>query len=243
VIRLPIDALFVALFGLLAMSCGGDDSTGNPVLPGQPTSAAKAGDVAVKTGPGSCQVDVTGDVTVSFKGQGGQSAVGSDYWLSDDDLRTALSAVANISNKGSDAEKKKSVDEAMKKDPRLFLLILNCISGSGDSKDTISMLPSGDSKYADVPFKPGSYTIKSGSHLTSAEKPGDFSALMSLSKVSYLVSQDGKLNITKFDKSGIAGTFTFGGEQGFADQGAKPKKISVSGKFDFPCTSGGNCNK
>jgi len=241
--RFPLVVLLLTLLGLSAVSCGDDSSTGTAGQSGQPTSASKAGDLPAKTGPGSCQVDVTGDVTVSYKGQGGASAVGSDYWLTDDEIRSAVSMVTGLGSKASDAEKKKAVDEAMQKDPRLYLLILNCVSGSGAGKNLLSLMPSSDSKYADVPFKPGQYTIPSGGLLGGAAKPGEFSVLFALGDDSYRVTQDGKLNITKFDKSGIAGTFNFTAEQGFTDQGAKAKKISVSGQFDFPCAGGGNCKK
>jgi len=243
VMRLPTAVLLFVVLGLLALSCGDDSDTGSAGQTGQPTSSSKTGGVPAKAGSGSCQVDVTGDVTVSFKGQGGSSAVGTDYWLTEDEIRTAVSLTTSLGSNASDADKKKAIDEAMKKDPRFYLLIINCMSGSGGSGNTLSLMPSGDSKYADVPFKPGQYTVASGGLLGGAEKPGDFSVLFGLGEDSYRVTQDGKLNITKFDKTGIAGTFNFTAEQGFVDQGAKAKKISVSGQFDFPCTGGGNCKK
>ena len=121
-------------------------------------------------------------------------------------------------------------------DPRLFLLILNRVSGSGDAKNSLSLFPSNASKYADVPFKPGEYVIPKGGLLGGSDKPGQFSVLLSPAKTVYEVSEDGKLGITKFDKTGIAGTFSFRGVEGLPSSGTA-KSISVSGKFDFHATA------
>ena len=240
-IRLPLVVALLALLGLSAFACGGGDSSGSPAGPGLPVAGSS--NAAVKTGAGTCEVKVTGDLTLSYKGQGGASAVGSDYWLTDDEVRNAVSMMTGLGSNASDAEKKKAVDAAMKNDPRLYLLILNCVSGTGDTKNSLSLLPSGGSKYADVPFKPGQYTIPKGGLLGGGDKPGEFSVLLSLGKDAYKVSEDGKLSITKFDKTGIAGSFSFKAEQGFPKDNAAPKKISVDGTFDFPCSGGGNCKK
>ena len=186
---------------------------------------------------------MTGDLTVNFKGQGGPIAVGSDYWMTDSEMRTAVAMLTGVGSNLSNSEKQKAIDDAMKKDPRLYVLLLNCISGSGDSKDSLSFMPSSTSKYADIPFKAGQYPLPAGGLLGGAEKPGEFSVLLSLGSDAYQVSQAGQLNITKFDKTGITGTFKFGAEQGFAAQGSQPRKITVQGKFDFPCSGGGNCSK
>jgi hypothetical protein len=207
--RHVVAVTLLAGLGLFAFACGGGGNAASPGAPGQSAPGSNATDVPLKTGPGTCEVKVTGDLTVDYKGQGGSSAVGSDYWLTDDEIRSAVSVLSGLGNNASDAEKKKAVDAAMKADPRLYLLILNCISGSGDAKNSLSLLPSGSSKYADVPFKPGQYTIPKGGLLGGADKPGEFSVLVSLGKDAYQVSEDGKLNITKFDKTGIAGSFSF----------------------------------
>ena len=128
----------------------------------------------------------------------------------------------------------------MKKDPRVFLLILNCTSSEGGGKNSISILPGNDSKYKDVPFQPGEYTIPVQGAL-GANKAGEFGVLLSAGDKSFKVTEAGKLKITKFDKTGIAGTFSYKGQDAFAE--GTPKKVAVEGKFDFPCAAGDNCKK
>ena len=52
---------------------------------------------------------------------------------------------------------------------------------------------------------------------------------------SYHLAAPGKLEITKFDATGITGTFSFE-----AAKDDKSPHISVKGSFDFGCV-GGNC--
>jgi hypothetical protein len=239
-----IIAIGLLVAAAVAAGCGGGDDgpgSGGASQEGGGGSGASngggggSGGRAAAGGAGKCQVKVSGDETVDFQAEGGLGAVGTDYWLKEEEIRAALNALAT----GSDAEKKQQVDEQMAEDPRIMLLILNC--GSAGAENSISLLPSNDSKYADVPFKPGEYTIPSGQAFVSAGKPGEFAALLSLKEASYSVSEPGKLTISKFDKSGIAGSFQFGAAEVFAE--GTPKKVQVQGTFDFPCAGGGNCSR
>jgi hypothetical protein len=54
------------------------------------------------------------------------------------------------------------------------------------------------------------------------------------------LDEPGELTITKFDKTGIAGSFTLKGTEQFAF-GAPAKKITIQGTFDYPCDGGQNC--
>ncbi len=184
---------------------------------------------------GSCRFTITGDVTGEYEGPGGASAVGTDYWMTEDEMREALKFLTNLDSSLSDAEKEQKLDEAMQADPRIFLLLLNC-QGEGAS---ISLFPSGQSKYADVPFGPGSYVIAAGGLLGGAEEPGEFGVLLSVGDGSYSLPEDGAIEITKFDETGIAGNFSFDAEEAFAE--GTPKEISVEGEFDFDCTGGSVC--
>ena len=223
------------LFPALA-ACGGDDDddpSGNSPFG---DDRSNSGDSTNIKGKGECEVTVTGDVETSWEADGGADAVGSDYWLSDDELRTALEFLAS----GSGDEKKKEVDEAMKADPRFFILLVNCIPDD-ETKGSLTLSPSSEAKYGDIPFKPGDYVIAQGGVFGSAEDPKEFSVLLSTDEESvWKVSEDGTLKITKWDNSGLKGNFSFKAEEAFA-AGATPKKISVSGSFDFPCAGGEKC--
>ena len=205
-------------------------------------SAARtyAGDKAPTLSGKGCQVDVTGVATASWKGtwkkpgSGQQGKVGatSDYWLSDSDLRLALGAMAGALSNKSKAEQAKQVDEAMKKDPRLVILLLNCITDDSG----IFLNPSSSSKYQDVPLGPKSYKVVDswGNKAT----PGQFTVMSIRIKNAQYRVEEGTLDIKKFDHEGVAGTFSIKAA-GRGDD--RDKKINVVGAFDFPCTGAGGC--
>jgi hypothetical protein len=54
------------------------------------------------------------------------------------------------------------------------------------------------------------------------------------------VSEEGELRITKFDTSGIEGSFSFGAEELFGEA-EDPDQIQVEATFRFDCTGGSKC--
>jgi hypothetical protein len=167
-------------------------------------------------GGGDCEVKVTGDVTVSWKGDGGADAVGTEYWMSEDEIREALEFLAT----GTKEEKERQVEEAMKEEPRLYILLLNCTS-TDDRGQNITLSPSAQATYGDVPFKAGDYVIPVGGALGGAEDPGEFGVLFGVEGDDlWKVSEAGALKITRWDNKGIAGTFNFKAEEVFAEAAA-----------------------
>ncbi|MBI5948288.1 MAG: hypothetical protein HY875_09130 [Chloroflexi bacterium] len=250
--------IFALLVLALAAACGGggdDDSdsdggdAGSPsgtAAPGKTTDGSKA-TATSKSGSSTagkgCDLTITGDKEISVKTafSATGSGAGTDYWISDDEMRAALLALVKAGNAGiSDADAKKKVDEEMKNDPRIFLLIVNCVAPKPDDV-SISFLPGGDSKYADVPFGSKKYTIAAGGTLGGDVKPGQFSVLFTIGDHFFNVAEDGQLNITKFDASGIAGTFSFSAKENEFLATGTPLKVKVEGKFDYPCTGGSKC--
>lgn len=189
---------------------------------------------------GGCQGKITGDLTQEFSGPGGSSAVGTDYWYTDDEMREILKQFAGFGGDLTEEQIAAQVEEDMKKDPRLFLLLLNCVASDGSVSLTLS--PSGTSKYADVPFEPGSYKIAGGGILGGSDVPAEFGVLLSVGTGSFSVTDaGGTLDITKFDNSGIAGTFSFPAEEIFAEDGTA-QKITVEGSFDYECVGQSVCD-
>lgn len=242
--RLVSSALPIALGAalLLTSACGGDDDDASPDPAGPDGAGAGAQQTAaaeLEGDPdlGACAVTFTGDTQVEISGDGGPAAAGTDYWLSDDELRQVVEQLARVTSADkTDEEIEREVDETMaSSEPKLFVLILNC-SDREDSDRSISILASGSSTYDDIPFGAGTYPIPASS---GESKPGTFSVLFNIDEKPYRVSSDGELDITKFDASGIAGTFSFRAEEMFATPDAKT--ISVDGSFDFDCTGGAVC--
>ena len=231
-------------------SGGGSSATGSAATaPADGSATAKAPAAATNasnpsTGAGSCEVKVTGDLSVTGKGQGGASAVGSDYWLTDDELREGLKLFEKFGNPDlSTAQVEKNVDEKMKNDPRLFILILNCQTSDGDEEISVSVLPSNESKYRDVPYGPKKYAIAAGGILGGDPKTGEFGVLLTIGGRSFAVSEAGELNITKWDGSGIAGAFTFAAKEPELLARGTAKAVSVAGAFSYKCTGQRKCRK
>ena len=121
----------------------------------------------------------------------------------------------------------RKIDEGMKKDPRLWLLIVNCKSEEG----FVNLSASNSSRSSDIPFGPHSYVI------ASEPKAGEFSAMFSTERgkhTRYHLVAPGKLEITKFDATSLAATFSFEAETG------DKSHVTVQGSLDFGC-SGRNC--
>src|SRR5690349_18435936 len=212
---------------LTLAACGksSDRTTGSKSAEPSATTPAAA------TGPTDrCEVHVTGSQTVDIIGskprgqQSGKVSAGSEYWLTDQELRYALATFVRLGgDKPSKDEIERKVDEGMKKDPRLWLLMINCATDDG----FLNLSASNASKSSDVPFAPHSYVI------ASEPKAGEFGGMFSLEKVKrvgYHLAAPGNLEITKFDATGITGTFGF--EAASRDNS---EHVTVKGSFDFGC--------
>lgn len=214
----------------LGGACGGDGDD-EPDATRIPTSDVLGGDPQA----GSCSVTLSGDENITIQGNGGSAAAGSDYWMSDQELRDALETLLKAGGTAED-ELEDELEAAMASDePKLYLLILNCIDRE-DRANTLLLLPSNGSTYRDVPFEPGTYEIPAAG---AAQGPGTFTAQLAANDASYKVKNAGVLELTKFDDTGVAGEFSFVAEEQSADGDAK--EVSVTGRFDFECTGGAAC--
>ncbi len=188
--------------------------------PGAPAAPAPAPDASA----GFCEVTISGDVTDTIKSGGGPQAVGTDYWMAPEDLEGAVRSMVNVTApKGEDREK--AFQEAMTKDPKLFILLVNCIG----EKSSLTIGPAQGSKYADVPFGPGKYKFASGGDA----KPGDMTAMWTHDN-NMVGDLSGELNIIQWDKKKIVADITLHGVQkDFATKAEK--KLSARGKLELPC--------
>ena len=226
---------------------GSETSTAPPTATASATSTATASPAPTATEPvdtsnGSCMVTISGDDNVEFTGGGGPAAVGTDYWYSDDEIREVLREIAGYGGDKTDEEIEREVDEGMKRDPRYLLLVLNCVDSSGLTR--LHFLPGTGSTYADVPFEPRMYVIESGGGLLGeAETPGAFGVLMTFGDGAYRVSREGVLDITRFDRSGISGSFSFAAEEVYPAGEQPAKVLTVEGSFDFACVGQSGCGE
>jgi hypothetical protein len=189
-----------------------------------------------------CEVRVTGDVTFSFAGShprgerglaAGKIGATTDYWMSDGEIRMGLAALAGFSKK-SQHDIADEVDAEMKRDPRFMLLLVNC---SVEGQGFFNVSPANGSRYEDVPFKPGRYALVTNQDV----KPGEFRVMLSIQPggkhEGFSVSEPGTIELTRFDETGIAGTFSFNAKS-YAG-----KAVAVTGSFDYGCLGGAHCRR
>lgn len=180
----------------------------------------------------ACKVEIRGDLTRTVVGTFVPSQPGdlktdvsaaSDYWLSDEDLRTELGRTAAVF--ATDAEAKRKLDTHMAADPRLMVLRLSCLTAEGG---VILMTPE-RAHYRDVPFTPGTYAISAGDMASAG--PREFVAqTVRNGPLDYFHALQGTLSLTRFDATGVAGSFSLSAQS--ADSNAR---IEVKGTFDLPC--------
>ncbi len=231
-----------AVLAVTVGACGkAEDKAGGQAAPGagasapSTSSATAPGAAAPASGQeiGRCKIDVTGDVTASAEGvrravSDTKVSFATDYWLTDGELKTALSVMVGLGDKDK-GDKDAKVAEAMKKDPRLFVFIMNC----GDDDVSVSLLPGKGSRYADIPHAPKKYVVTKGA------TAGQFAAMLNVGNGNFSVKGPGTLEVTRFDSSRIEGTIAFEAEERFGEK----RNIKVAGTFAFDCVGSSSCGK
>lgn len=157
---------------------------------------------------GSCEVTFEGGQTRRFVTSGGQSALGSDYFMNDDEIRKALSMF------GKEPAK---LETRMKADPRLYIFVANC-SGGGLN---LNFGAGANSKYSDIPFGPGKYRI--GNEKGAVSMMGSIDSY----KTMFRAAPGGRFEIQSFDGKGMKATFEFQAIGDFTG--------TVKGKLDYRC--------
>jgi hypothetical protein len=227
--------------GAPASSAPAAAPSGTPAIQGLP-SPEGAPPPRASGGDDRCEIHVKGDATVDAiighpHGQDStrHARVGAatDYWMTEEELRMGLAVMAGMNAGGSQSYEANTAaaEEAMKKDPRMFLLVLEC----GNEQARLQLAPAPGSRYADVPYAPKKYRIAA-----TAPQPGDFAATFVLAQAgqrqAWAAADGGTVDITRFDKSGIAGTFHFTAKSAAGDH-----SITVDGSFDYGCMGGKAC--
>jgi hypothetical protein len=227
-------ATVLALALVIACRSKTDGPPAPAASPGEPAPAVKppaepTAPAAATTPPptdpstGSCEVTVDGDVKASGHSGGGPEAVGTDYWLAPADIEEAIRR-----RKATDAEREQALAEAKARDPYMIVLLVNCTS----EHVRLTLSPGVKAKYADVPFAPARYPIT-----RKTDPASNFSAMLLVDGQAYELPSDadGTVELTKFDRTGIAGRFELPAQR--TDYKTKVvSKITVKGQFDFKCS-------
>jgi hypothetical protein len=169
-----------------------------------------------------------------------QVSATSDYWLTDQQLREVL-AIAAVHHRGAPtAAEKQAIDQRMKGDPRLNVLVMI----AGNSAFKVAFMSGQNTKYKDVPFKPGHYPLVPG--ISFNAKAGQFGATFKVfekggAPALFVLDKPGELDLLQFDKKAIKGTFAFTAKE---VSGSRTRKIVAKGVFTFQCqgvTHGSTC--
>jgi hypothetical protein len=207
--------LLVSAFALAA--CSSSAAQGSAA----PGSTDDAGDSAAATlpggapdlpaaGGGSCSVTVTGDVSASWTQPQDMGSLLVTYWLSTSE-REFLDMTSG--------------DESF---------LMNCKSDQG----SISLYSTNDTTAAQFPMAPGSYVVAASGILGGGDA-GQVSALVTIGEDTlWRVPEAGTFNITTFDGHKFAGSFQFKIERLGDDLKTVEASATLSGTFDFGCTSG-----
>jgi hypothetical protein len=175
---------------------------------GEATSSGSGAYAGLQPGPnefGQCHVDVTGAESVSWDAGGGAAATGVHYWLTD----------AERDMFGTD----------------VFVLILNCTSEFG----YVGFTADDAADSSTVPLAPGRYELPPVSAGLDVPNPIRGGIDLERTEAVWGLSQPGVLDITTFDDTGIAGTFSFVVTDVL---GEVPGELQVSGSFDFKNPNG-----
>jgi hypothetical protein len=170
-------------------------------------------------GEGECRVDITGDLAASWTGVGGQTAYGSDYLYTEDELREQYDFLFIEGDKPFD-------DKLADGEAITFLLILNCTSTGNDN---LSLLPGEGLDRTTLPYGPGSYPISGG---LGGNTEAGFSLLGTLADGTSFSATGGTLDIEAWDRERIKGTWSMEVEDPFSDP---VRTGQLTGSFDFPC--------
>lgn len=201
-------ASVVVALAVVAAGCGGSSSAGvsSPAATGQNGSPALPSVVMPAAGGGSCQVDISGDVTTSWHATQDLSNLMVSYWLSASS-REALSLTGEA-------------------------LLLNC-KGSGGS---VSFTTPDKTLSADFPKSPKDYVVPAGGILGGAQPGQVSMLLNLNDHNVWKVTEAGSFKVTTFGGGKFAGTFSVKVGKSGDDLKTIVATAVVSGSFDFGCT-------
>jgi hypothetical protein len=202
-------ASVVVALAVVAAGCGGSSSAGvsSPAATGQNGNPALPSVVIPAAGGGSCQVDISGDVTTSWHATQDLASLVVSYWLS------ASSRKEMSWTEGKEA------------------LTLIC-KGSGGS---VMFSTTDKTLSADFPKSPKDYVIPAGG--SYAAQPGQVSMQLNLSDHNiWKVTEAGSFKVTAFGSGKFAGTFSVKVGRSGDDPKTIVATAVVSGSFDFGCT-------
>jgi hypothetical protein len=214
------------------------DETSVPATepPSDETSVPATEPETEASGDAGCHVDVTGGLEASWDGPDDDAAVTTDYWYSEAEL---LQQVEIFAEEGTDPEAELAT-KLETGEPIFSLLLMNCPGPDGGA---LTFTHSSATTRATLPMGPGTYPLGGG--LVGGEEgpAGTMSVLVVMPGEAeadsvWMPEGEGTFEITRWDNSGIEGSFSFGVAQSFVDP---PRQATVNGTFAFTCKASTTC--
>jgi hypothetical protein len=188
-----------------------------------PPPGANDAKPAADLSKGSCELSIEGDVQTKVVAPANAQPVGTDYWMTPEQIDQAVEMMVNMMVKDK-AKAAAEIAKAKLNEPRIMLLIVNC---DGD-KVHLTFSPGIGSKYKDVPYGPGKYPI------AATPRNNEFGVMFSVERKFFKPTEGGSIEITRFDNTGLTASFEFPAEN--VDKLSKAiTKVTVKGKLDYPC--------
>ncbi|HSJ72267.1 MAG TPA: hypothetical protein VLA29_11555 [Acidimicrobiia bacterium] len=175
---------------------------------------------------GSCTITLSGDRDDTWTFTESVYSLTSDYWSSEEELRSTVEFLGEDVAGGS-------YDELVAAgEPIITFLTIGCL----DADDLIrgaKVTHTNASRSSDIPMGPGSYPIDGG--LFDADGPaGTMIADFNVSSDELYASGSGSLEITQWDSNVIEGSFSFPASEMFVDD---PRVVDVTVTFRYTCQS------
>jgi len=196
----------VAAFAIVAAGCGSGAASGGPGATGQNGNPAASLPAMPAAGGGSCQINITGDVTASWQAKQDSGTLLVSYWLS-----------------ASSRQMMALTGEA---------LIFNCKGSAG----SVSFTTPSDTTATDFPKSPKDYVIPAGGILGGATPGQISLLVNLNDHNIWKVTEPGSFNVKTFGGGKFAGDFSIKIGKTGDDLKTIVANAVISGTFDLGCT-------
>lgn len=234
----------LAVLTLLTAACGGEttpaagerptttDASEQPTTSTAPSGAVETSGSTTSApepstpGGGECTVTITGDREEVWTFEQAITSFSTDYWLSEEDLRSTVEFLGEEITGGSYEE------ITGRGEPIITFLQISCSDPDNLIQGAL-VLPTNATRATDLPMGPGTYPISGGLFDADGEVRTMIADVsVNEDEVYGTAPGSGSLEITRWDLDGIVGSFSFAAREAFVDD---PQDIEVMVQFSFVC--------
>lgn len=194
--------------------------------PPSTSTTSGGGTTATKGSDGSCTVEVTGDKELTWMFNQNISSFSTDYWLSEDDLRSTVDFIGAENMEGT-------YDELVASGkPIITFFQVSCFNPDDPIQGALVTMTNATAA-TDIPMAPATYLISGG--IFDADGPAGTAISefdVSSDELYGTIGGSGSLVITRWDSTRIEGSYSFDAKESFVDD---PRNVHVMVTFSFAC--------